>query len=214
MRLKNLTIGSNLTEYIITNGKIFNGDCMKKSIGQQTLVYPHPVFIIGSYDIKNQPNIMAVSWGGICCSKPPCIAISLREATYTHKNIMLNKAFTVNIPSIQYIKEADYVGVVSGKNVDKFKETGLTPIKCETINAPYVEEFPVSLCCELLKTVEIGLHTQFIGEIVDVLIDEKALDENNKPVLEMINPFCYDSATKNYYRTGDIILKGFTTKAL
>jgi flavin reductase (DIM6/NTAB) family NADH-FMN oxidoreductase RutF len=185
---------------------------MKKSIGQQTLVYPHPVFIVGSYDIKDVPNIMAVSWGGICCSKPPCVAISLRKATYTYHNIVLNKAFTVNIPSEKYVKEADYVGIASGRDVNKFTETGLTPVKSNSVNAPYVEEFPVVLCCNLLKTVEIGLHTQFIGEIVDVLIDESCLDENNKPMLNSIKPFCYDSATKNYYSTGETIIRGFTTK--
>ena len=187
---------------------------MKKSIGQQTLVYPHPVFIIGTNDIKNKPNIMAVSWGGICCSKPPCIAISLRAATYTHQSIMLNKAFTVNIPSSKYVKEADYVGIVSGRDTDKFKETGLTPVQCENINAPYIKEFPISLCCELLKVVEIGLHTQFIGEILDVLVDDNILDESGKPDLQLVNPICYDSATKSYYGISDYILKGFTMKSL
>ncbi|MFH1050503.1 MAG: flavin reductase family protein [bacterium] len=187
---------------------------MKKSIGQQTLVYPHPVFIIGTFDIKNVPNIMAVSWGGICCSKPPCVAISLRKATYTYNNIVLNKAFTVNIPSEKYVKEADYVGIVSGRDVNKFTETGLTAVKSNSVNAPYVEEFPVTLCCELMKTVEIGMHTQFIGEIIDVLVDENCLDENGKPSLEAINPFCYDSATKNYYSVGKKIIRGFTTKEI
>ncbi len=187
---------------------------MKKSLGQQTLIYPHPVFVIGSYDIKNKPNIMTVSWGGICCSKPPCIAISLRKATYTYQNIMLNKAFTVNIPSKKYMKEVDYIGIVSGKEIDKFKETGLTPVKHHFVNAPYVEEFPLNLICQLYKTIEIGLHTQFIGEILDVLIDENVIDDNNKPILEKIQPFCYDSATKSYYSNGKIELKGFNTNKI
>jgi flavin reductase (DIM6/NTAB) family NADH-FMN oxidoreductase RutF len=185
---------------------------MKKSIGQQTLVYPHPVFIIGTYDIKNMPNIMAVSWGGICCSKPPCVAISLRKATYTYNNIMLNKAYTVNIPSENFVKEADYVGIVSGRDVNKFESTGLTPVKSTSVNAPYVEEFPLTLCCQLLKTVEIGLHTQFIGEIMDVLVDENCLDEKGKPNIDLIKPFCYDSATKNYYSIGSPLIKGFSIK--
>jgi len=187
---------------------------MKKSIGQQTIVYPHPVFIIGTYDIKNLPNIMAVAWGGICCSKPPCIAISLRKATYTYNNILLNKAFTVNIPSEKYVKEADYVGIVSGRDVDKFAETGLTPVKSETINAPYIDEFPLVLCCKLFKTIEIGLHTQFVGEIVDVLVEEDCLNEKGKPEINAINPFCYDSASRYYYGVGENIIKGFTTKSM
>ena len=112
------------------------------------------------------------------------------------------------------MKEADYVGIVSGRDVDKFKETGLTPIKHKLVNAPYVEEFPVNLICQLYKTIEIGLHTQFIGEILDVLIDEKVLDNENKPDLNKIQPFCYDSATRSYYITGHIELKGFKTKSM
>mgnify|MGYP000313861739 CR=1 FL=1 len=187
---------------------------MKKSLGQQTLVYPHLVFVIGSYDIKNKPNMMTVSWGGICCSKPPCVAISLRKATYTYNNILINKAFTVNIPSKKYIKETDYVGTVSGKEVDKFKKTGLTPVKHKLINAPYIQEFPINLICQLYKIIEIGLHTQFIGEILDVLIDEEILDQGNKPILDKIQPFCYDSATRSYYGVGTIELDGFTTKSI
>jgi len=187
---------------------------MKKSLGRQTLVYPHPVFIVATYDINNKPNMMAVSWGGICCSKPPCITISLRKATYSYNNIVQNKAYTVNIPSTKYVKESDFVGVVSGRKIDKFAETGLHAIKSEYVNAPYILEFPLSLCCRLIKTVEIGLHTQFIGEIIDVLIDEDKLDENNIPILELIDPFCYDSATKNYYSVGKKLIKGFSIKEM
>jgi len=72
---------------------------MKKSIGVKTIVYPTPVFVIGTYDQRGNPNIMTASWAGICCSSPPCVAVSLREATYSYGNIVLHKAFTVNIPS-------------------------------------------------------------------------------------------------------------------
>ncbi len=185
---------------------------MKKSLGRPTLVYPHPVFIIGSYNIKNRANIMAASWGGVCCSKPPCVCVSLREATYTYKNLTVNKAYTVNIPSVKYAKEADFAGIASGEDVDKFEKTGLTPVKSESVNAPYVEEFPVSLHCKVLDTVKIGLHTQFIGEIMDVIADEEILDEKGKPILEKVAPFCYDSANRNYYEVGKVIMRGFSTK--
>lgn len=185
---------------------------MKKSIGTPTLVYPHPVFIVATYDENNKPNMMAVSWGGICCSKPPCVTISLRKSRYSYNNIMVNKAYTVNIPSTKYVKESDFVGVVSGSKVDKFAETGLHAVKSEYVNAPYIEEFPLSLCCSLIKTVKIGTHIQFIGEIMDVLIDEDKLDENNIPILQSIDPFSYDSATKNYYSIGNKLIKGFSIK--
>jgi len=136
---------------------------MKKSIGAQTIVFPTPVFIIGSFDEKGRPNAAAVAWGGICCSNPPSVSIALRGATYTHTNITKQKAFTVNLPSEKYIKQADYFGLVSGRTEDKFSATGLSPIKSEIVNAPYIKEFPLVLECSLLHSVQVGLHTQFIG---------------------------------------------------
>ena len=140
---------------------------MKRSFGAKTLIFPTPVWCVGSYDAKGNPNVMTIAWGGICCSKPPCMTISLRKATYTYGNIMERKAFTLSVPSEDYIKQADYLGMASGRDEDKFVAAGLTPVKGEKVDAPYVGEFPLVLECRLLKAVEIGLHTQFIGEILD-----------------------------------------------
>ena len=116
---------------------------MKKSIGAKTIIYPTPVLVVGTYDKAGKPNAMTASWGGICCSKPPAIAVSLRKATYTHGNIVQRKAFTINIPSENYVREADFFGIVSGKREDKFSSSGLTAVKSELVDAPYVEEFPL-----------------------------------------------------------------------
>ena len=183
---------------------------MKKSIGPRAIIQPNPVLIIGSYDQNGRPNIMAVAWGGICCSKPPCAAISLRQATYTYGNIQHNNAFTINIPSASFAKEADYVGIYSGKNEDKYKALGLTPVKSDVVNAPYVKEFPVVLECEVLKVVEIGLHTQFIGEIKDIKADESILDENGLPDITKVKPFIYDAAGPGYYALGDFLGKPYS----
>ena len=84
---------------------------MKKSLGAKTIVYPTPVFLIGTYDTQDNPNLMAAAWGGICCSVPPCVAVSLRKATYSYGNIMSRGAFTVNIASAKMAAEADYCGI-------------------------------------------------------------------------------------------------------
>ena len=141
---------------------------MKKSFGAKTLVFPTPVWVVGTYDGEGRPNAMSAAWGGICCSQPPCLAVSLRKATYTYGNIVARKAFTINVPSETHAREADYIGMVSGKNVDKFAAAGLTPIRSSLVDAPYIEEFPLVVECRLLHTIEIGLHTQFVGEILDV----------------------------------------------
>jgi flavin reductase (DIM6/NTAB) family NADH-FMN oxidoreductase RutF len=183
---------------------------MKTSIGPRAIIQPNPVLIVGSYDQYDRPNIMAVAWGGICCSKPPCAAISLRQATYTYGSIRHSNAFTINIPSTSFVREADYVGIYSGKKEDKFKTLGLTPVKSDVVNAPYVKEFPVVLECEVLKVVEIGLHTQFIGEIKDIKADENILAENGLPDIGKLQPFIYNSAGQNYYALGDFLGKAYT----
>ena len=135
---------------------------MKKSLGPKTLLYPIPVWVVGTYDQEEKPNVMTIAWGGICCSKPPCVAISLRKATYSYGNILERKAFTVNIPSEAHAIEADYIGLVSGRNEDKFTATGLTPVKSEIVDAPYLKEFSLILECKVIHVLEIGLHTQFV----------------------------------------------------
>ncbi|MCK9152286.1 flavin reductase family protein [Methanobacterium alcaliphilum] len=181
---------------------------MKKSIGANTIVYPTPVFIIGTYDENNKPNAMNAAWGGISCSVPPCVSISLREATYTHGNILNKKAFTVNIPSEKYIKEADYFGIASGKNEDKFEATGLTPIKSEKVDAPYIDEFPFVLECELVNVTELGLHTHFTGEIKDIKVDENLL-KDGKPDINQIKPMLYDPSFRTYHGIGKLLGKAF-----
>ncbi len=183
---------------------------MKKSLGAKTLIYPNPVLLIGTYDEFGKPNIMTASWGGICCSDPVAVAVSVRKSRYTFNNIMLKKAFTISIPSEKHVKAADYCGIYSGRDENKFNSTNLTPVHSDTVDAPYIDEFPIVLSCKLLQIVEIGAHTQFIGEIIDVLADENVLNEKNIPMIKDIAPILYDYATKTYYGVGDKLLDGFS----
>ncbi len=183
---------------------------MKISLGAKTIVHPAPVWVIGTYDIKGKPNVADVAWGGICCSKPPCIAISLRKATYSHGNIVERKAFTVNVPSEKYLKEADYFGMVSGSETDKFMETGLTSVKSDLVDAPYVKEFPLILECKLLHTIETGLHTEFIGEIMDVKVEEGVLGKDGLIDVEKLKPVIFTPDTAGYYGIGKYIGKAFS----
>ena len=182
---------------------------MKKSLGPNTIIYPAPVLVIGTYDKAGKPNMMTVAWGGVCCSRPPCVAISLRKATYTYGSIVEKKAYTVNIPSEKYIREADYVGFASGKNEDKFAKTGLTPVKSDLIDAPYVKEFPLILECKLLHTIEIGLHTQFIGEILDLKAEESILKDGKIVDIEKVKPTLYATDNRSYYSIGKFLGNAF-----
>jgi flavin reductase (DIM6/NTAB) family NADH-FMN oxidoreductase RutF len=133
----------------------------------------------------------------------------LREATYTYRNILERKAFTISIPSEKYVKEADYFGIASGKHVDKFAVTGLTPAKSEVVDAPYVDEFPFVLECQLLRSVEIGGHTQFIGEIKDIKVDEDLIKDGT-PLIEKIMPLIFGIDNFSYYGVGKYVAKAFS----
>lgn len=183
---------------------------MKKSVGAKTLLFPTPVLMVGTYDQAGKPNLMNAAWGGICCSQPPCVAVSLRKATYTHACIIERKAFTVGIACEGKMAEADYVGIVSGRDVDKFAVTGLTPVKSELVDAPYAEEFPVVLECRLLHIVEIGLHTQFIGEIIDVKGNADVFGEDGQLDIMKIQPLIFDTSQKGYHGVGPCLGRAFS----
>lgn len=184
------------------------GGGMKKSLGAKTLATV-PVWVVGSYDKDGKPNVMTAAWAGICCSNPPCITVSLRKATYTYGNIMSRKAFTVSIPSETFVKQADYFGLVSGRDVDKFAASGLTPVKSDLVDAPYVAEFPLVIECKLLNSYEIGLHTMFVGEVMDVKADPAVLAADGSLDVQKLKPFFFDSGSRQYVRTGPILGKAF-----
>ena len=177
---------------------------MKKSLGPGTFALPAPVWVVGSYDADGKPNVMTAAWGGICCSKPPCVYVSLRQATYTYKNIMARKAYTVSIPSEDYVAQADYFGMATGRTTDKFADTGLTPLQADHVDAPYVGEFPLVLECKLLQTVDLGLHTQFIGEIVDVKAEESVLNQNDQPDIQLVRPLVFTPYVRAYNTIGQV----------
>jgi len=177
---------------------------MKLFLPPETILLPSPVLIIGTYGSRRRPNIMNAAWGGIASSKPPCISVSLREATLTYHNIRQAEAFTVNFPSEKHVREADFVGMVSGREHDKFKETRLTPEKSKLVNAPIVREFPYALECKLVRQVELGLHTMFIGEIVGMVADSEVLNPNQFPDIEKVRPMLWGSfGSLAYYGIGD-----------
>lgn len=184
---------------------------MKKSLGAKPLAFPTPVWIVGTYDREGKPNVMTVAWGGICCSKPACVNVSLRKATYTYESIIERKAFTVNIPSEKHVMEADYFGIATGRKTDKFAVTGLTPVKSDLVDAPYVEEFPLVLECRMTNKVEIGLHIQFIGEIMDVKAEESVLGgEKGLPDIDKVMPFLFAPGNRTYHGIGKPLGKAFS----
>ena len=167
---------------------------MKKALGPVTLAYPMPAFLVAAYDEEGKANIMTAAWGGICCSNPPCIAVSVRPERWTHKAIVARKAFTVCVPSAAQAAMVDFAGMVSGAREDKFSATGLTAVRSKVVDAPYVDECPLVLECELQATLELGSHTQFVGRILNVGIESDCLNESGQPDMYRIDPLLYDGA--------------------
>lgn len=184
-------------------------DHMKKSIGPRTLAFPTPVWVVGTYDVNGKPNAMTAAWGGICCSKPPCVAVSLRKATYSYGNLVHRRAFTVSVPSEAHVREADYFGMASGREVNKFAAARLTPVGSTLVDAPFVAEFPLVLECKLIHTLEIGLHTQFIGEILDVKADESVLGDKGFPDIEKVRPIIFGPEIRTYHGLGKYLGQAF-----
>jgi flavin reductase (DIM6/NTAB) family NADH-FMN oxidoreductase RutF len=178
---------------------------MKQSVGAKTLATPTPVWLVGTYDEAGAANIMTAAWGGICCSQPPCLAVSLRRATYSYAAIEARKAFTVSIPSEHQAAQADYVGTVSGRYGDKFATCGWTAVKSDLVDAPFVGEAPLVVECRLLHTLELGLHTLFVGEIVDVKADEAVVGAKGYPDITKVRPMIWDTAHRGYYGVGEFL---------
>lgn len=183
---------------------------MKKSLGPGTLAYPTPAWLIGSYDETGKPNLMTAAWAGICCSKPPCVAVSIRRERHSYAAILLRQGFTVGVPGEDNVAQADYVGMISGAQADKFAAAGLTPVRSELVDAPYAAEIPFVLECRLLQTIDLGAHTQFIGEIVDVKADAAILNAEGQVDMAKLRPLVYAPGVSAYFGLGQPVAKAFS----
>jgi len=183
---------------------------MKKDLGAKTILFPTPVLVVATYDGQGKPNAMTAAWGGICCSDPPCVTVSVRKSRHTYDSLMERKAYTVNIPGKGHAWEADYLGVASGKDEDKFAAAGLTPVKSALVDAPYIEEFPLNLECKVVHIADLGAHTQFVGEIVNVKADADMMENDRLPLIEQIMPLVFAPGSGNYYTIGEEIGKAFS----
>ncbi len=166
---------------------------------------------MGTYDDQGKANIMTAAWAGICNSEPPCVQVSLREARHTYRAIMERKAFTISVPGEEHWREADYAGMVSGKDADKFGDTLFTPVKSDLVDAPYVEECGMVIECRLKETVNLGSHMMVVGEILDVKVDEAALTDG-APDIQLLKPFIYSAGDNGYHSLGARIGDALTQK--
>lgn len=180
----------------------------KKQLGPTNIFFPIPAALIVCG--LDNANIITIAWIGIAASNPPVISISVKKRRFSMELIRKNGEFTVNIPSSKYFIETDYCGIVSGKNTNKFSDTGFTQVKGKKINVPLIKECPYNLECRTVREIEIGDYMVFYGEIVEAHIDSDKIDVLTGEILiEKIDPLVYCAVIREYWDIGKRIGKGF-----
>lgn len=179
---------------------------MKINLGNKPLFYPQPVLIIATYNDDGTANAMNAAWGGVCDYSKVSIIIDRNH--HTTKNLLNKKAFTVSIADVEHLKESDYFGLVSGKDVlDKVKSAGLSYSKSENVDAPVINEYPLTLECKLVSYDD--KTERLIGEVINTLADDSILTDG-KIDLSKFNPITYDSMNHKYLTLGNIVGNAFS----
>ena len=179
---------------------------MRKNFGVKNWLYPMPVLIVGTYDVNGVPNAMNAAWGGIYDTN--LVMLCLADDHKTTANIKASGAFTVSFATAKTVTSCDYVGIVSANDVpNKFAKAGFHAKRSELINAPIIEELPMTVECKLVKFNEDGIC---IGEIVNVSADESVLDDGEKIDVKKLDPIIYDSASHAYWSFGEKVGRAFS----
>lgn len=179
---------------------------MRKNFGAKPYTYPQPVLIIGSYGENGVPDAMNAAWGGI--SDDTQISMCLSAGHKTVKNILARKAFTVSMADVDHLVACDYVGIVSGNSVpDKFERAGFHATKSELVDAPLIDELPMTLECRLVSyDADSGC---LVGEIINVSAEERILGQDGKIDPAKLRPITFDPVNNAYLVIGEKVGTAF-----
>jgi len=175
------------------------------------MLYPIPAVMVSCGKMEEKPNIITIAWAGTICTNPAMVSISVRKERYSYDLIKNSKEFVINLVTKELVYQADYCGVKSGKNVDKFKEMKLTPTKAQVVSAPYIAESPVSIECVVKEIIPLGSHDLFLAEVVNVIVDKKYMDSTGRFHLNQSDLVAYSHG--EYYSLGEYLGKfGYSVK--
>lgn len=177
-------------------------------MGPKTWLYPTPAVLVGA-DVDGKPNFMAAAWCGVANGTPPMISVAIRPKPYTNKGIRQNGAFSINIPSVDMVREADYCGIVSGTEADKVVICRFKVFYGRLEHAPLIEQCPINMECAVVHTLTLGSHELFIGQVIETHITEACLTDG-KPDTAKIRPFLFTTGTSQYHAFGEVIAKAFS----
>lgn len=164
-----------------------------------TMLAPVPPALISCGTVE-KPNVMTAAWTGIVNSEPPMTYVSIRPSRYSYGLIKESGEFVINLTTLPLAEAADFCGVKSGRNTDKFQEAQLSPLPCSKVKAPQIAESPVSLECRVRKIFSFGSHDMFLAEIVAVNVEESFIDDKGRLDLEKAGLVAY--AHGHYYTLG------------
>lgn len=176
------------------------------------MIYPLPAVLVGVGDSRENWNLITIGWVGTICTNPAMCYISVRPERYSYPLIDQTKEFTINLTTEEMARETDWCGVKSGKEYDKFKETGLTPMEGEMVKSPTIGQSPLAIECKVVEIKELGSHNMIIAEVVNIRADEKFIDpETGEFRLQDAKLISYSHG--HYYKLGEEIGKfGFSVK--
>ncbi|GAB1477147.1 flavin reductase [Bacillota bacterium] len=181
---------------------------MKKSLGVKPFVFPMPVLMVATYNEDSTVNVMNMAWGGICGEN--LVALNIEESHKTAENIKMRRAFTLSIADVPHLEEADFFGIVSGNEMpDKFEKTGLKSYKSDKVDAPIIDDFPITLECKVLELQSTEYGFRVLGEILDVLAEERVLNESGKVEPQKLNALIFEEFQHEYYAIGEKVGKAW-----
>ena len=177
---------------------------MKKEIGVQPYLFPMPTYMIGTYNEDDTVDVMMMAWGGICDMK--MVALNLEADHKTVANLRRRGAFTLAVPGTDTLKESDFFGIASSNKMpDKFARTGLHAAKSAKVDAPVIEEYPLTLECRVVEFQDQPYGLRVLGEIVGILAEEAVLDEKGRIDAGALHAFAFDQMRNDYYAIGEVV---------
>lgn len=167
------------------------------------LIYPVPAVMVTVADGEGKSNILTIAWTGTVCTNPPMAYISVRPERYSYGMLKKTGEFVINLTTEALVHATDYCGVTSGRDRDKWKDTGLTPGRASVVNVPVIMESPVHIECKVTEVKELGSHHMFLAEVVAIDVDGKQIDEKGKFHLEQTKPIVYSHG--EYYGLNELL---------
>ena len=167
------------------------------------MVYPVPAVMVTAADREGKSNIITIAWTGTVCTNPPMTYISVRPERYSYGMLKETGEFVINLTTEKLVRATDYCGVKSGRDTDKWKETGLTPIPAQEVNVPLIKESPVNIECRVSEIRELGSHHMFLARVVAVDVDEAYLNEQGRFELQKAAPIVYSHG--EYYGLSSLL---------